>query len=91
MFDVFVRTTLTLEDEVAHLLKQRAGLQGQSFKEVVNTALRQGLGLEEPSKREKFRVVAHSSPFQPGIDPGKLNQLVDELEAEAFRKKGLAK
>jgi hypothetical protein len=26
----------------------------------------------------------HAFGFKPGIDPDKLNQLVDELEAEAF-------
>jgi hypothetical protein len=29
-------------------------------------------------------VNPHSSGFLPGIDPGKLNQLADELEAGEF-------
>jgi hypothetical protein len=29
-------------------------------------------------------VKAHAGGFRPGIDPGKLNQLVDELEVDDF-------
>jgi len=81
-----VRTTLTLDDEVAERLKEQASLHGQSFKEVINTALRRGLGFEEPAERSVYRVKPHSSGFMPGVDPGKLNQLLDELEVETFRK-----
>jgi hypothetical protein len=28
-------------------------------------------------------VKAHNSPYRPGIDRAKLNQIVDELEVEA--------
>ena len=33
--------------------------------------------------RKPYRVVPHSSPFAPGVNPNKLNSLVDELEVEA--------
>jgi hypothetical protein len=29
-------------------------------------------------------VQPHAGGFRPGIDPGKLNQLVDELEVDDF-------
>jgi len=32
-------------------------------------------------------VEPHSFQFKPGIDPDKLNQLLDDLEAEEFLKK----
>jgi hypothetical protein len=38
-----MRTTLTLDDDVAMLLKRQAQESGKSFKEVVNRALRSGL------------------------------------------------
>ncbi len=38
-----MRTTLTLDDDVAMLLKRRVHESGQSFKEVVNRVLRAGL------------------------------------------------
>ena len=61
-----------------------------TLKEVVNNALRRGLGGEPPLRRRKrrFRVVARSFGFKPGVDTGKLNQLVDELELQEFAAKG---
>lgn len=79
-----MRTTLTLDDDLAGALKKRAHATGRSFKAVVNEAIRRGLStgsalLDEP---EPFRVQPHSCGFRPGIDTAKLNQLVDELELE---------
>ncbi len=75
---------MTLEDDLASLLKARALQLGVSFKEVVNRALRSGLGAEmEPSKGDAPKTIPHSFGFRPGIDLDKLNQLADELEADA--------
>ena len=79
-----MRTTLTLEDEVAERLKKASQNEDKSFKEVVNAALRRGLGLDRPENRKPFRVKPHSSPFQPNVDLARLNQLVDELETDSF-------
>ncbi len=79
-----MRTTLTLEDEIAEKLRRITQTEDTSFKEVVNAALRRGLGLEQPENRTPFRVKPHSSPFQPNIDLARLNQLVDELETDSF-------
>jgi len=81
MFDM--RTTLTLEDDVAASLKRLSRESGRSFKQVVNDVLRRGLSTPEPSRvpTRRFRVRPFRSPFRPGVDPEKLNQLLDELEA----------
>lgn len=81
-----MKTTLTLDDNVAERLRAEAALGKRSFKEIVNHALRIGLGVEKPASVEPYRVTPHSSDFLPGIDTGKLNQLADELEAEEFRR-----
>jgi len=79
-----MRTTLTLDDDLASLLKARARQFGISFKDMVNRAVRSGLGREMgPSGRDVPKTVPHSFGFRPGIDLDKLNQLVDELEADA--------
>lgn len=78
-----MRTTLTLEDDLASLLKARARQLGVSFKETVNRVIRAGLGTEmEPSRGDVPKTIPHSFGFRPGIDLDKLNQLVDELEAD---------
>jgi hypothetical protein len=84
MHDAFMRTTLTLDPEIAERLKQEAALGRRSFKAIVNDALRKGLGLQVARRVGAFRVKPHSSRLLPGIDPAKLNQLVDELEVGAF-------
>ena len=84
MHDAQVRTTLTIEPDIAERLKQEAALGKRRFKAIVNGALRKGLGLHEPKRIKAFRVQPHSSGLLPGTDPARLNQLVDELEVEAF-------
>src|SRR5271156_5952733 len=83
-----MRTTLTLDDDLAGLLKQRARELGVPFKVAVNGAIRAGLGAAaqtRPSPPPK--VIPHSFGFRPGVDLDKLGQFADELEAEAYADK----
>lgn len=73
-----MRTTLTLEADVANLLREAIEREQSSLKDVVNDALRRGLRGGQP--RPALRVVPHSSALQPGIDPRGFNQLAEELE-----------
>jgi len=79
-----MRTTLTLEPEIAERLRQELALGKRPLKLIVNEALKRGLGLEEPVRLQPYRVTPHSSRFVPGVDIGKLNHLADELEAGEF-------
>lgn len=82
-----MRTTLTLEDDLASILKTRARQLGISFKEMVNRALRAGLGNEaKPYRGDVPKTIPHSFGFRPGIDLDKLNQLADELEVDEAAK-----
>lgn len=78
-----MRTTLTLERDVADRLKQEIRQSGKTLKAVVNEALRVGLGLTgKRSRPPRFTVRPHAFGFKPGVDLDRLNQLSDELEAE---------
>jgi hypothetical protein len=80
-----MRTTLTLDDDLAGLLKRRAQELGVPFKEAVNRTIRAGLGeAAKPARGKVPKTVPHSFGFRPGIDLDKLGQLADELEAEAY-------
>ena len=81
-----MRTTLTIEDDVAKELKAEVRQSGRSFKDVVNAALRRGLRSGQKPGRglPPFKVEPFTSPFQPGVDPTRLNQLLDDLETEDF-------
>jgi Ribbon-helix-helix protein, copG family len=84
-----MRTTLTLDEDVARQLKEKARRSGESFKEVVNSALRQGLAQSKKpgSKFPRFEVTPKACGFRSGVDVLRLNQLNDELEMEDFERK----
>jgi len=83
-----VRTTLTLEPDVARLIEEEARRQRKPVKQIVNAALRRGLAPSAaPRGRKRFRVTAHTTRLMPGIDAGSLNGLVDDLEDEALVEK----
>lgn len=79
-----MRTTVTLDPDVARLLEQAMAARGQSFKEVLNHAVRRGLAdVVDDRPEPPFDWVPRPMGLRPGIDPARLNALVDELEAEA--------
>ena len=86
--DVCMRTTLTLEPEVARRVESEMQRTRKTLKAVINDALKVGLGLDTKSvTTQPFRVEPHSFGFPPGIDRDRMNQLADELETEAILEK----
>lgn len=81
-----MRTTLTIDDDVAEKLRELAHRRRLPFKEIVNSVLRRGLTAQDrrAASGGAFRVEVFRSAFRPGVDPLKLNQLSDELEARRF-------
>lgn len=79
-----MRTTVTFDPDVAAQIKKRMAETDLTFKETVNQAVRQGLKPPEKANKKKFKVRPFSLKFRPGVDPNRLNQLVDELEAEEY-------
>lgn len=77
-----MRTTLTLDDDVARLVEDAVHREHSSMKRVVNEALRNALA-PQPTKQEPYRVTPHESSVRPGFDLTALNRLADELEDEA--------
>jgi hypothetical protein len=81
-----MRTTVTLDADVAASLKELAHERRLSFKVALNTVLRRGLAAPVSGTRRprKFVVEPHDGEFRPGLDLGRLNQLADQLDTEAF-------
>jgi hypothetical protein len=83
-----MRTTLTLDRDVAARLRSEMRRTGRGLKAIVNEALRRGLGgLARPGKRHRFVVKTYDLGLRPGIDPNRLNQLVDEFQGAEETKK----
>jgi hypothetical protein len=78
-----MRTTLTLDPDVAERLASETRRTGKSLKALVNEAIRLGLGLTtRQPKAARFTVEPHAFGLRPGIDQDRLNQLVDELDVD---------
>ena len=77
-----VRTTLTLDSDVARLIDEAVHRERRPMKQVVNDALRRALTPE--IQRERVTLSPHDSAIRAGFDVAKLNQLADELDDEAI-------
>ncbi len=84
-----MRTTLTIDDELAQTLKELAYRSGKSFKDVVNETLRAGLtGKKALPSARPYRIRPSSlGGVMPGIDLNKALQVADALENEEIARK----
>lgn len=81
-----MRTTLTLDPDVADRLRALARERRLPFKQVVNAVLRRGLG-DGPGTREPFRIEARALRLRPGIDLDQALELAARLEDEETLRK----
>ena len=81
-----MRTTVTLDDDLMRALQREATKTDRPFKEVLNAAVRAGLGMQRRavSRARRYRVKPFDCALRPGIDPRRLNQWVDELAISDF-------
>jgi hypothetical protein len=82
-----VRTTLTLDDDVAAKLEAEARRSGLSFKEVVNAMLRIGLAAKRgklPRPAFKAKPLA-LEPLDPHFDFDNIEALLDQVEGPSRR------
>ena len=78
-----MRTTLTIDDDVAARIEELRRGDGRSLKQIVNQLLREGLrSSERPPEARPYRTKTRKLRLRPGFDAARLNQLVDELEIE---------
>jgi len=82
-----VRTTLTLDEDVAAKLKAVVRRSGRAFRDVVNETLRRGLARPvEQATREPFTV--HTRPLGrrlPGRNLDNIAELLDQVEGPLHR------
>jgi hypothetical protein len=86
--DASMRTTITLEPDVARLLKDAMQRERRPFKAVLNDALRRGFAPRaRRSSGTPYRVTPHRTGLLAGLDPLGFNRLADELDDEALLRK----
>lgn len=81
-----MRTTVTLDPDVAARLRRLAAERGASFKATLNAALRAGLDAGR-SSGQQFEEHTTDLGILPGIDLTKALRLASELEDEATIRK----
>jgi hypothetical protein len=85
-----MRTTVTLDEDVAARLQHLTRERRISFKEAINETLRAGLG--GSSQAREYRLVTYPLGVRPGVDLDRALQLDAALEdEETLRKLALRK
>jgi hypothetical protein len=81
-----VRTTITLDEDIAAKLQAEVRRSGRSFKDVVNEAIRAGLLKRAPAKAAP-RFVVRSKPLglRPGLSYDNVEELLDAAESPSRR------
>jgi hypothetical protein len=83
-----MRTTLTLDDQLARELKEVAHKTGKSFKEVVNETLHNGLRPKRAPVPKPYRLETVSlGGVRPGINLDKALSIADAIEDEEIARK----
>jgi hypothetical protein len=82
-----MRTTLTLDDDVAAKLRAEARRSGRPFREVVNDAIRRGLMSRREMRRSgPFKVTARDlGNLRPGYSLDNIGELIERVEGPLHR------
>ena len=76
LYDVLMRTTLTIEEELAAQIEELRRREGLSLKRVINSLLREGLrSHQRPPQAKRYRTRTRKLGLRPGFDPLKLNRV----------------
>lgn len=82
-----MRTTLTLDDDVAAKLKAESRRTGRPFRDVVNETLRRGLASRRvTASRHVFTVTARDlGNLRPGLSLDNVAELIEHVEGPLHR------
>jgi hypothetical protein len=81
-----MRTTLTLDDDVAAKLKAESRRAGKPFREIVNDTLRRGLASRRATaQRQPFKIVARDLGLKQGLSLDNVWELIEQVEGPLHR------
>jgi hypothetical protein len=75
-----VRTTLTIDDDVAAGLRRAMRTSGRSFRAVVNETLRTGLEAPMADIPQRFVVKPRALGVRAGVHFDSISELLDDLD-----------
>jgi hypothetical protein len=82
-----MRTTLTLDDDVAAKLRAESRRAGRPFREIVNETPRLGLvGRRAFPRQQPFTITARDlGDLKPGLSLGNVAELIEHVEGTLHR------
>lgn len=82
-----MRTTLTLDDDIAAKLKAESRRAGRPFRDVVNETLRRGLVTRRSAApKAPFRINARDlGELRPGLSLDNVADLIEQVEGPLHR------
>jgi len=82
-----MRTTLTLDEDVAAELKAEMRKSGKSFRDIVNDTLRHGLVEKRAATRRRpFKAEARDlGNLRPGLSLDNVGELLEQVEGSLHR------
>jgi hypothetical protein len=82
-----MRTTLTLDDDVAAKLKAESRRAGRPFRDVVNETLRRGLASRDATaQRQPFTISPRDlGNLKPGLSLDNVAELIEHVEDSLHR------
>ena len=81
-----MRTTLSLDDDIAKLVEDEVRRSGDTFKGTVNRLLRQGLiASKNPEPRKRFVVTPRKMGLPPGLSYDSIPELLEKIEGPYHR------
>ena len=83
---MIMRTTLTIDDDIATKLNVEMRRSGKSFKDTVNDVLRAGLTMRKGLKTAApFKVQTRKLGVRPDLDYDNIGELLEQIEGPKHR------
>ncbi len=78
-----IRTTVTLDDDVASRVKRESQSRGASFRDTLNDLLRAALlNIETKPRRRTLRIKPARMGYKPGLNYDNIESLLEYGEGE---------
>ena len=80
-----MRTTITLDSDVAAKVKFEMRRTGKTFKQVLNSLVRRGAESQAQQIDPPFKVSARPLGERPGLNYDNIGELLEQLEGPAHK------